>query len=189
MEGSVIVSDEEMLNKYTTLQHDYEIKKKEWVIAEDRYISQLNFSKEANENLKNDYDLLQEKFEDYMRSNNQINQSLKDEVDILNRKKEVLAFQLEDFKLDTKSKIEDMNEDFAKRESNWKEEMQEKTLKLNLVEMELNNLKAEINIKLTKLKLQELEMHRKNQEFEERMQVSSGKNGGIPIDTTFDRRI
>ncbi len=70
MGGALIISDEQMKHKFHTLQNDFDFKRQEWQANEDRYMSQLNFSMEANENLKKDYDLLQEKFENYMRTNN-----------------------------------------------------------------------------------------------------------------------
>ena len=81
-------------------------------------MSQLNFSKEANESLKNDYDLLQDKFQAYMKSNNSINQDLKDEIADLAKKNLSLKTSLENLNEQIETKYEEakMTIDDAKAE-------------------------------------------------------------------------
>ena len=118
MQGeALIVSDEELKNRFTTLQNDFELKRKEWNANEQRYNSQLNFSKEANQNLKNDYDLLQDKFENYMRTNNTINGQLKEEVEEQRKRKELLQFQFDDLKEDSRIQVQDTISQCRKKES------------------------------------------------------------------------
>ena len=47
----------------------------------ERVNQNLNFSQQANKNLKNDYDLLQEKFDKHMKATNNLNIDLKEEIE------------------------------------------------------------------------------------------------------------
>ena len=137
------------------------IKQQEYDQNLKRLTSNLEFSQDANRNLKNDYDLLQDKFDKHMKATNNLNMDLKEEIEQLNAE----LGKLRIFKDDHDELIKEAK---VKMEKAMEDTLQAKEVALNdsiaeknKISKELDEFKAEYTRKMNQVKLLEMELEQK----------------------------
>lgn len=114
----------------------------------DRRDNSLQFSKQANKNLKADYDLLEEKFAKHMKATNNTNQDQKEEIDRLLKKTSSLQIDVEDFDRKIKEMTKKFEDEMKQKLNDKESELKEAIKNHKELSEEYDKFKAEYKQKM-----------------------------------------